>query len=117
MIPLLAKSSRRKRPGARQRHGILDACGREHDACFSSMSPFPAVGASAACRGWIPRPPDVPNSLVAGKKAGNFFDSTALCVNPSRKHLRMQWFADEFPTQTEQGIFLPGQGINSREHR
>jgi hypothetical protein len=53
----------------------------------------------------------VANSLVAGKKAGNFFDSAVFCENPSRKHLLIQAFADEFPTQTGQGIFLSGQGI------
>ena len=61
----------------------------------------------------ISQSPEGQNSLVAGKKAGNFFDSAVFCESLSRKHLRIQSFADEFPTQTEQGIFLPGQGINS----
>jgi hypothetical protein len=46
-------------------------------------------------------------SLVAGKNAGNFADSAVFSENPSRKHLRIQQFASEFPTQTsrdEQGI-------------
>jgi hypothetical protein len=60
----------------------------------------------------ISQSPEGYNSLVAGKKAGNLFDSAVFCENPSRKHLPIQSFADEFPTRTEQGIFLPGQGIN-----
>jgi hypothetical protein len=77
------------------------------------QAPFPTAGASAA------RPPikstslDGQDSLVAGKNAGNFFDSAVFCENLSRKHLRIQVLADEFPTRTEQGIFLPAQGINS----
>jgi hypothetical protein len=48
---------------------------------------------------------------VTGKKAGNFADSALFCEYLSRKHQHIQVFADEFPTQTEQGIFLPAQGI------
>jgi hypothetical protein len=59
------------------------------------------------------QPRDGHNSLAAGKNAGNFSDSALFCEHPSRKHQRIQVFADEFPTQTEQGIFLPAQGINS----
>ncbi len=86
--------------------------GREHDACFSSMP----RSRRRLLRGlpWIEisQSPEGQNSLVAGKKAGNLFDSAVFCENPSRKHLSIQSFADEFPTRTEQGIFLPGQGIN-----
>ena len=85
--------------------------GREHDACFSSMP----RSRRRLLRGlpWIEisQSPEGQNSLVAGKKAGNLFDSAVFCENPSRKHLLIQSFADEFPTRTEQGIFLPAQGI------
>jgi len=39
------------------------------------------------------------NSLVAGKNAGNFADSAVFCEKPSRKHLRIQEFAEEFHTR------------------
>src|SRR5271154_598012 len=39
------------------------------------------------------------NSLVVGKNAGNFAELAPFCENPSRKHLRIQAFADEFPTR------------------
>ena len=61
----------------------------------------------------ISQSPEGRDSLVAGKNAGNFFDSAVFCENLSRKHLRIQLFADEFPTRTAQGIFLSAQGINS----
>jgi hypothetical protein len=73
--------------------------------------PFPTVGASATRHADNSRSHDGHNSLVAGKNAGNFTDSAPFCEHPSRKHQRIQVFADEFPTQTEQGIFLPAQGI------
>src|SRR5271155_2412797 len=57
------------------------------------------------------RVPDAPNSLAAGKNAGNFFDSAVFCENLPRKPLRIQVFADDFPTQTGQGIFSSAQGI------
>jgi Metallopeptidase family M81 len=56
---------------------------------------------------------DGQGSLVAGKNAGNFAESALFCKHPSRKHQLIQVFTDEFPTPTEQGIFLPAQGINS----
>jgi hypothetical protein len=37
---------------------------------------------------------------VAGKNAGNFADSAFFSENPSRKHLRIQYFAREFPTRS-----------------
>jgi hypothetical protein len=59
--------------------------------------------------GGLPRPnsrfPDVQNSLVAGKNAGNFADSAAFFKNLSRKHLRIQHFVSEFPTQTSREFF------------
>ena len=61
------------------------------------------------------------SSLVAGKNAGNFADSVVFCENASRKHLRIQPFADEFPTQASREsirasrefipLFRPEQGI------
>jgi len=45
------------------------------------------------------RLPDVPNSLLVGKKAGNFADSAFFRESPSRKHLQIQLFRDKFPTQ------------------
>src|SRR5271155_2302315 len=75
------------------------------DACLSSMPLFPTVGSSAACRASILQPPDVPNSLVVGKNAGNFADSAVPCEQPSRKLLQMQWFADEFPTHQSREFF------------
>src|SRR5271168_121535 len=86
--------------------------GREHDAGFSSMPRSRRRLLGGLPRIGISQPPEGPDSLAAGKKAGNFFDSAVFCENLSRKHQRIQLFADEFPTQTEQGIFLPGQGIN-----
>jgi hypothetical protein len=44
-------------------------------------------------------------SLVAGKNAGNFADSAVFSENPSRKHLRIQQFVSEFPTQTSREFF------------
>ena len=82
----------------------------EHDACFSSM---PVGSWATSPRRLISQSHDGQNSLVAGKNAGNFAKSALFCEHPSRKHQRIQMFADEFPTQTEQGIFLPAQGINS----
>src|SRR5271169_5047209 len=76
--------------------------------------PVPDVGSSAACRGsnfhsllkaQIPWP--------QGKTQGIFSIQPFFCENLSRKQLRIQLFADEFPTRTAQGIFLSAQGINS----
>src|SRR5271154_4582875 len=80
---------------------------------FSSMP-----GSRRRLLGGLPRiefsqSPEGPDSLAAGKNAGNFFDSPVFCENLSRKQLRIQLFADEFPTRTAQGIFLSAQGINS----
>jgi hypothetical protein len=44
-------------------------------------------------RGSISQYPEAPNSLVAGKKAGNFADSAVFWENPSRKHMQIQQFA------------------------
>src|SRR5271163_2050987 len=87
--------------------------GRKHDAGFSSMP-----GSRRRLLGGLPRiefsqSPEGPDSLAAGKNAGNFFDSAVFCESLSRKQLRIQLFADEFPTRTGQGIFLSAQGINS----
>ncbi|HEY3718882.1 MAG TPA: hypothetical protein VGL41_01950 [Roseiarcus sp.] len=46
---------------------------------------------------YILHSPDGPNSLLAGKNAGNFFDSASFRENPSRKHPRIQCFANKFP--------------------
>jgi len=70
-----------------------------------------APGQLAADR--LSQPPEDQDSLAAGKNAGNFLNSAVFCENLSRKHLRIQLFAYEFPTHTGQGIFLPAQGINS----
>jgi hypothetical protein len=89
--------------------------GRDVDARFSSIPvPHRRLMGDLAAR-IDSRPHDGRNSLVAAKKAGNFAESTLFCENLSRKHQQIQVFADEFPTLTEQGIFLPAQGINSRE--
>src|SRR5271163_3422032 len=45
------------------------------------------------------------NSLVVGKNAGNFADSAAFCKHPSRIYLRIQCFADEFPTRRRREFF------------
>src|SRR5271170_2332068 len=87
--------------------------GRKHDAGFLSMP-----GSRRRLLGGLPRieflqSPEGPDSLAAGKNAGNFFDSAVFCENMSRKQLRIQLFADEFPTRTGQGLFLSAQGINS----
>src|SRR5277367_1651716 len=87
--------------------------GREHDAGFSSMPRSRRRLLGGLPRIGISQPPEGPDSLAAGKNAGNFFDSAVFCENLSRKHLRIQLFADEFPTRTAQGIFLPAQGIYS----
>src|SRR5277367_1990927 len=77
--------------------------------------PLPTAGCSAACRGQIPGLLENQDSLPVRKNAGNSSDSAVFFENPSRKATRIQPFADEFPTQSEQGIFLPAQGFNSRE--
>src|SRR5271163_1697000 len=56
----------------------------------------------------------VPNSLVAGKNAGNFADSAAFCEHPSWKHLRIRVFADEFPTQTSREYFCQRRELFAR---
>jgi hypothetical protein len=93
-----------------QFHCGVDAGGREHDARCSSMPRFATVGSSAASADRISQSPEAQNSLVAGKNAGNFAESAVIFENPSRKHLRSQLFTDEFPTQTEQGIFFARAG-------
>ena len=64
--------------------------GPEPDAGISSM-PVPD---SRLLSGSLPRinsrHPDVRNSLVAGKNAGNFVELAYFCENLSRKHLRIQ---------------------------
>src|SRR5271155_5836809 len=45
------------------------------------------------------------NSLVVGKNAGNFVESALFCEHPSRKHLRIQSFADEIPTRARRDFF------------
>jgi hypothetical protein len=65
----------------------------------------------------------VPNSLLAGKNAGNFADSAAFQVILSRKHLQMQWFADKFPTPragnylARAGNLFRAQGICAKSIR
>ena len=64
--------------------------------------------------------PWTPNSLAAGKKAGNFAESALFCENPSQKHQRIHAFADEFPTQTSREFFCQRRELicatgNSRE--
>src|SRR5277367_5366647 len=48
------------------------------------------------------------NSLLTGKKAGNFSDSAISCENRSQKHLRIQLFRNEFPThRNSQAVVSP----------
>src|SRR5271156_6848430 len=85
--------------------------------------PVPDVGSL----GGLPRiefsqSPEGPDSLAAGKNAGNFFDSAVFCENLSRKQLRIQLFADEFPTRTGQVFFCQRRELirragNGREFR
>src|SRR5271169_5424483 len=101
-----------RRPSCRPRIDSADSHGgREHDAGFSSTPHSRRRLLGGLPRIEVSQSPEGPDSLVAGKNAGNFFDSAVFCENLSRKHLRIQYFADEFPTQTEQGIFLSAQGI------
>jgi hypothetical protein len=51
------------------------------------------------------RSPDVENSLLAGKNAGNFPDSALSCENPSLKYLLIQVFAAKFPTERAGNFF------------
>src|SRR5271170_79327 len=98
----------------RRRHAVPGSSPRTRmAACFSNMpgSRPSAPGQLAADR--LSQPPEDQDSLAAGKNAGNFLNSAVFCENLSRKHLRIQLFAYEFPTHTGQGIFLPAQGINS----
>jgi hypothetical protein len=44
-------------------------------------------------------------SLVVGKNAGNFAESAPCCESLSRKHLRIQAFADKFPTRSSREFF------------
>src|SRR5271156_2219107 len=54
------------------------------------------------------------NSLVVGKNAGNFAESAHFCENPSRKHLRIQSFAGEFPTRERREFFGPRREFSVR---
>jgi hypothetical protein len=45
------------------------------------------------------------SSLVVGKNAGSFAESALFCEHPSRKHLRIQAFADEFPMRSSRELF------------
>jgi hypothetical protein len=63
------------------------------------MSGSEQAGSSAARLESILQSPGVPNSLLAGKNAGNFGDSAFFRDNSSRKHSRIQQFAAEFPTR------------------
>jgi hypothetical protein len=54
---------------------------------------------------------DVQRSLVAGKNAGNLADSAAFRENPSRKHLRIQWLRDKFPTRTSKEAFCASREL------
>ena len=94
---------------ALRRRRILDARGRGHDACFSSMPAAPRRLASDQFHNL--RACQIPWSQ--GKMQGISPNSADFPRNLFRKHLRIQRFAKEFPTRTEQGIFLPAQGINN----
>jgi hypothetical protein len=65
---------------------------------FWSMPPFP----DRRFLGGLPRAnsrsPDGHNSLLAGKKAGNFAETASFLRNPSPKPLQIQCLASEFPT-------------------
>jgi hypothetical protein len=55
----------------------------------------------------------VSNSLVAGKNAGNFYDSAALCEYPPPKQSANSAICRRIPYADEQGIISPEQGIRS----
>jgi hypothetical protein len=79
--------------------------GRELDARFSGMRSFPAVGSSAACRGSISEPPEAPNSLVAGKNAGNLAES-AFFANINLENIcEFSYLRHEFPTRPSRELF------------
>ena len=78
--------------------------GRGPDACFRAILHSRQSVPRRPTGDRIPHPLNGPSSLVAGKKAGNFSDS-AVCENLSRKHLRSQYLAREFPTQTSRELF------------
>jgi hypothetical protein len=52
------------------------------------------------------RSPDGHNSLLVGKKAGNFSQLASFLRNPSPKQLQIQLFANEFPTDGAGNYFM-----------
>jgi hypothetical protein len=78
--------------------------------------PFVTVGALLRINS---RSPDVPNSLVAGKNAGNFADSAVFCENLSleTKTSAKSVSCRRIPYADEQGIISRRQGIFGREQR
>ncbi|HEY1628549.1 MAG TPA: hypothetical protein VGL41_02035 [Roseiarcus sp.] len=87
------------------------AAGRELDAFRACCVPdgrrlggLPWIEISQALEGQ--------SSLLVGKNAGNFAESASFHENPSRKHLQIQLFVDEFPT-SDAGNFLTRAGIYS----
>src|SRR5271170_1458955 len=110
--PLTALRRRQKLPNQNRRTSYrpriksADAHGgREHDARFSSMlGSRPSAPEKLAAR-INSGSHDGQNSLVAAKNAGNFPESAFFRENLSRKRLRIQWFAYEFPTQRSREFF------------
>ena len=74
----------------------------QRDACFSSM---PSSASLAACRGQIHGLPTCRIPWRQGKMQGISPIQPLFAKDPSRKHLRIQQFASEFPTQTSREFF------------
>src|SRR5271163_3047361 len=79
--------------------------GCELDACFSSILRSRRSAHRRLPRIEISQSLEGQNSLVVGKNAGNFAESAPFCESLSRKHLRIQVFADEFPTRSSREFF------------
>src|SRR5271170_5735294 len=64
---------------------------------------------------WPPGLLENRNSLLTGKKTGNFADSGAFCEKQSRKRLGIQVFTNEFPSKQNRELIRDNREANSRE--
>jgi hypothetical protein len=76
---------------------------------------YPTIGSWAVCPPLIHDPLTCQNSLLAGKKAGNFAESAAFLRKSVPKAFVNSMVCTVNSLRGEQGIILRVQGINSRE--
>ena len=103
----------RRRPRQGASRTARRECLRPRASCVFSI-PVPDSRPFVAAPRINSRSPDVPNSLVAGKNAGNFADLAVFCGNPSRKHMRIQRFANEFPARSSREFIRPSRELRRR---